>query len=220
MKQNITIKHLLLSAVAAAGLATSAFAGGDEPNTPKTSEPVAVSTPVTATSGLLGEKYASLSYRYVDFDGSAGHADDYRFGFNEPLKSGLDGLFDIGWTDAGAATRELSLSAGLRAYRAAYTWGTPYVEAAVGYTWEKIAGVKDDSFLWQAGIGVEFAVAPAVTVTPYVKYDHAPGLARDGRWDFGVKANYWVNQQWAVTVGIDRDDDQNTGFMVGTNFRY
>ncbi len=216
-------KHhrIILTVAAACGLAASVFAGGDEPNTPAPA-PVAASDQAlaTGTTGLLGEKYAGLTYRYVDFDGPAGHADDYNFNFSQPLKTGLDGLLEFDWTDAGSATRDFSLSAGLRAYRAAYAWGTPYVEAGVGYAWEKVAGMKDDSFLWRVGIGVEFPVAPAVTVVPYVRYDDAPSLARDGRWDFGVKANYWVNKQWAVTVGLDRDDDQNTGFMVGTNFRY
>jgi hypothetical protein len=225
MNKQMILKSLILSAVAATGLATAAFAGGDEPNSPAAGPAMAAApaTDVAPSSGpasLLGQKYAGLTYRYIDIDGPGGHADHYSFNFNEPLKAGLDGLLSFDWTEMGAATRQLSISAGLRAYRAAYAWGTPYVEAGAGYIREKIAGVKDDSFLWQLGIGAEFPVAPAVTVTPYINYADAPSLSGNGRWDFGVKASYWVNQNWAVTAGIDRDDDQNTGFMVGTNFRY
>ena len=80
--------------------------------------------------------------------------------------------------------------------------------------------MKDNSLIWQVATGVEFQASPAVTVTPFIRYQGTPSLARRDVWDFGVKANYWVNSQWAVTVGLDRDDHQNTGFTLGTNFRY
>jgi hypothetical protein len=203
----------LLSIAAALGLATAAFAGGDDPNAPA---PAVRQT----GQGLLGQEYASLTYRYVDLNGAAGHADDYRFDFNEPLKQGFDGLVGFDWTDASAATRQTAITAGLRAYCPDLAWGKPYAEGGAGYTWTKTAGVKDDSFLWRLEVGAEFQAAAAVTVTPFVRYENAPSLSRSGRWDYGVKANYWVDHQWAVTVGLDRDDDQNTGFMVGTNFRF
>jgi hypothetical protein len=213
MKTNLSLKSLLLTAVAATGLATSAFAGGDEPNQP-------AAAPVTVSPGLLGESYAGLSYRYVDLDGAAGHGDNYRFEFNESLKTGYDGLLSFDWTDAGDSASTWSISTGLRAYCPDLAWGKPYAEAGVGYIQQKVAGMKDDSFLWSLAVGAEFRVAPAVTVTPYLRYDDAPTLAGNGRWDVGVKANYWIDRQWSVTAGIDCDDDQNTGFMVGTNFRY
>ncbi len=218
MKMN-THYRLLLTAAAACGLALSAFAGGDEPNPPAPAMTPAAA-PGTVVTGLLGESYAGLSYRYIDPDGSSGHIDAYRFDFNEPLKPGYDGLLSFDATEARAATDSFSVSTGLRAFCPDLPWGKPYAEAEVGYIRQKVAGVKDDSFLWSVAVGAEFKTAAAVTVTPFIKYDDAPSLAGKGRWDFGVKANYWVSQQWSVTVGLDRDDDQNTGFMVGTNFRY
>jgi tripartite-type tricarboxylate transporter receptor subunit TctC len=59
-----------------------------------------------------------------------------------------------------------------------------------------------------------------MTITPYVQFADAPDLAGDGTWNFGVKGNYWVNSQWAVTAGVELDDDENVGFTVGTNFRF
>lgn len=211
MKTNRQIIRLL--AIISLGCATSAFAGGDGPN---------IAAPVIhqAGQGLLGQKYASLTYRYVDLDGATGHADDYRFDFSEPLKTGYDGLLGFDWTDANAATRSLAITTGLRAWCPDLAWGKPYAEAGAGYISAKKAGVKDDSFLWQVAVGAEFQAASAVTVTPFVRYEDAPSLHRNGRWDFGVKANYWVDHRWAVTAGIDRDNDSNTGFTVGTNFRY
>ena len=213
MKNKIILKSLILSAVAALGLAPSAFAGGDEPNTP-------ASVPASGTPGLLGQTYAGLTYSYVDLNRSSSHADDYHFDYNESLKSGLDGVLSYDWTQSNSQTKQQSLRAGLRAFSAAYVWGKPYVEAGAGYTWEKVAGVKDNSFLWQAGLGVEFQAAPAVTVTPFIRYSDAPSLSQRDKWDFGVKANYWVDRQWAVTAGLVRDDHQNMTYTVGTNFRF
>ena len=39
-------------------------------------------------------------------------------------------------------------------------------------------------------------------------------------WNYGVKANYWIDSQWAVTGGISRNDNRDTAFTVGTNFRF
>jgi hypothetical protein len=69
-------------------------------------------------------------------------------------------------------------------------------------------------------VGTEFQVAPKVTVTPYVRYQDAPDISSGGTWNFGVKANYWVNTQWAVTGGINYDDDHDTQYTIGTNFRF
>jgi hypothetical protein len=212
MKTNQYHRYLL-GLAAALGLATAALAGGEAANPPP---PVIRQT----GQGLLGQEYASLTYRYVDLDGSAGHADNYRFDFNEPLKPGFDGLLGFDRTAASAAIRQTSITTGLRAYCPDLAWGKPYVEAGAGYTWAKTPGATDDSFLWRLEAGAEFQTASAVTVTPFVRYEDAPSLSRGSRWDFGVKANYWLDHQWAVTVGLDRDDHQNTGFMVGTNFRF
>jgi hypothetical protein len=217
MKTNMIQKFLVLTAVAATGLATSAFAGGNESSL---SAPASDPMPAVSDPGLLGQSYAGLSYRYLDLNGAASHGDVYRFEFNEALKPGYDGLLSFDWMDAGQSSRSWSISTGLRASCPDLSWGKPYAEAGVGYIQQKVAGATDDSFLWSVAVGAEFHVARAVTVTPYLRYDDAPSLNGNGRWDFGVKANYWIDHQWSVTVGIDRDDDQNNGFMVGTNFRY
>ena len=94
------------------------------------------------------------------------------------------------------------------------------MEAGAGFAWERFDGGHDNSLIWQAGTGVEFQVAPALVVTPYVKYVDTPDLNRRDEWDYGVKANYWVDSQWALTAGVYRDNHQNMGYTVGTNFRF
>ena len=37
---------------------------------------------------------------------------------------------------------------------------------------------------------------------------------------YGVKGNYWVTHQWAVTAQLDRNDNQDMGYKVGFNYRF
>lgn len=216
MNQSKHLKKFILSAAAALSLA--AFARAD---VPLDNEPLQSTTPVG--QGLLGQQYASLTYSYVDLDAPT-HADEYNFGFNQPLNAGLDGIFSYDYTRtgeiAGNRASQHALLAGLRAFSNHYSWGKPYVEASAGFAWQKFAGAKDNSFVWGVGVGAEFQLAPAFTVTPTIGYADAPDLAGSGTWTYGVKANYWIDSQWSVTGGISRDDDHNNAFTVGTNFRF
>lgn len=207
MKPNTLLKYLLLTTTLC-GLAWSGRADDSAP------------APLTGPTGLLGQTYADLTYSYVNLDASSAHGDVYHFGYNNSLRTGLDSVFAYEWMEAGAGAKEQAVSVALRAFRTDRPWGKPYVEAGAGYAWAKVAGVKDNSFVWQVTAGVELQAAPALTVTPYVKYTDAPDLARGSLWHFGAKANYWVDRQWAVTGGLDFDDDQNTAFTLGTSFRF
>jgi opacity protein-like surface antigen len=218
MKQNILLKNLLISAAAALALAVSARAGGLPEAAP---EATTATTPVH--QGLLGQQYAGLTYSYVDLQGPV-NADNFQFAFNQPLNTGLDGVFAYDWTQAGLSNglREntQSLTAALRAFTTT-AWAKPYVEAGAGYAWQRQTPAgRDTSFLWEAAVGAEFQVLPALTVTPYVQYTDAIDLADRHVWSGGVKANYWVDSQWAITAGVARDDNQNNKFTVGTNFRF
>lgn len=214
MKQNLIIKSLLLSA-AFAGLTAAARA--DEPRQ-------AAPVPASGTMGLLGQTYAGLTYTYVNLDQSPANADRYQFELNQPIGAGLDGMLTYDWMQtglmAGMRLNQQTISGTLRAFSPSYAWGKPYVEAGAGYTWTKFAGTHDNSLVWEAAVGAEFQAAPAFTVTPFIQFRETPDLARGSTWNFGVKANYWVTSQWAVTVGLNHDDSHNTGFTVGTNFRF
>lgn len=208
-----TIKFLLLASALALGSARADVAPPSDPT-----------EPVAGNVGLLGQVYGTLTYGYINLDDTSVHADNYRLAVNQPLAFGLDGLLSYDFTHtgdfAGSPVRQHTFTGAFRAFSSSYNWGKPYVEAGVGFTTARYAGAGDDSYLWEIAGGIEFQVAPATTVTPYVQYEDAPDLPGDGRWKFGVKANHWVNNTAAVTAGIERDDDQNTMFTVGTNFRF
>lgn len=211
MNQNITLKSLLLVAAAAFGLAASARADGNPPT-------------AAAADGLLGLTYAGLSYSYQSLDRSPVNADSYGFEYNQPLNPGFDAVFNYDWTQAGLLAgdraHEQNLAAALRAFGTSQSWGKPYLEAGIGYDWMKFAGARDHSFEWIAGAGIEFQAAPALTITPFVRYTRTNGYADKNTADYGVKANYWVTRQWAVTGGISRNDRQDMTYRLGANFRF
>lgn len=211
MKQNNILKTVILAAAVSLGLAASVRAD----DTP---------VPVSGNMGLLGQTYASLTYSYLNLDSSPTNADSYSFDYNQSLNTGLDGVLSYNFTQtglvAGSRLNQQSIGGALRAFSTAHTWGKPYVEAGVGYAWTKFAGSRDNSIVWSVAVGAELQVAPAFTVTPFVSYVDAPDLASKGTWNFGAKANYWMNSQWAITAGLSRNDDRDTAFTIGTNFRF
>ena len=209
MKINQRTQSLLLAALAL-GLAGAARAAD-----PMSS----ASVPPSGTMGLLGQTYAGLTYSYVDLNHSSSHTDDYRFDFNQPLNANLDSILSYDFLQTGSLKQQALVGA-FRAYSTAYTWGKPYAEAGAGYTWERGDGGHDNSLLWEVAVGTEFQLAPAWSVTPFVQYQGTPDLARRDQWIYGVKANYWVDRQWALTAGVDRDNHQAMRYTVGTNFRF
>ena len=213
MKQKIILRTFLFTAAAALAGTTLAVAA-DNP----------APLPASGAMGLLGQTYAGVSYSYVNLDKSPVNADDYAFEFNQALNPGLDALFHYDFTQAGLhlgdRANDQSLGGALRLFNAAQAWGKPYVEAGVGYEWTRTMGVRDDSFTWEGAAGIEFQAAPALTVTPYIKYEEAHDLAVGGLWKYGVRGNYWVDNQWAVTVGLEGNGNQDMKYTVGTSFRF
>lgn len=209
MKQTILIKSLL---AAASLLGFAATVQAQDP------------LPTSGSMGLLGQTYAGLEYSHINLHNAPVNAENFGFEYNQALNTGLDGLltYDLGQTGLHLSERakQQTLGGALRAFSTSYSWGKPFVEAGVGYTWTKSAGIKENSFVWEVAVGSEFQIAPKATVTPYVRYSDAPDLAGSGTWNYGVKANYWVTSQWSVTAGINYDDDKDTAFSVGTNFRF
>ena len=217
MNQNLTLKSLLLVVTAAFGLAASARAAESPATAP-------AAPAVVTADGLLGQTYAGLNYSYNRLDSSPVNANSYGFEYNQPLNPGFDALFNYDWAQSGVVAgdraHEQNLTALLRAFSTTQSWGKPYVEAGIGYDWLRFAGTKDHSFEWIAGAGIEFQAAPALTITPFVRYTRTNGYSDKNTVDYGVKANYWVTRQWAVTGALSRNDSQDMRYQLGASFRF
>jgi opacity protein-like surface antigen len=215
MKNYTNLKSIVLVAAASLGLASSSFA--------QTTVPATEPAPVARPSGLLGQNYAALSYGFLDLDDSGVDANSVSLGFNQAIRDGLDSMLEYDYTRTdrilGSRLTQHSVLIGARAFTN-YNGIKPYAEAGVGWVWQKFGGASDNSFAWGAGVGAEFELAPAFTLTPFVRYTDITEGSNNDAWEYGLKTNYWLTEKLALSGGISRDDDSNMLYRVGVNFRY
>jgi hypothetical protein len=216
MTQKITMKTLLIAA-AALGLTAAAYAQNTGASVP---------TPAPDTGrGLLGQTYVSLGYGYTDLTGTKVNLQGLNFQYNQPLNTGFD--LKLGYTsvrtsqfDGTLRNIQNSFDASAVAFVPQTNWGRPYFEVGAGWIWTKDAGVKDNSFLYHLETGVEYQLTSALSLTPYVAYVDAPSITVNNHWNYGVKTNYWVTDQWGVGAGIGRDNKRDMTYSAGVNFRF
>jgi hypothetical protein len=208
MTKKITIRTLILAVVAVFGFAASSSAQ---------------STGVG--QGLLGQSYVGLDYGYTDLHRSPiADLQGLNFQYNQPLNTGFD--LNIGlsnsWSSQFLGTRECqkTVDASTIAFIPDLTWGRPFIGVGAGWTWTKMSGDRENSFLYKIDTGVEFQVTRALSITPVVSFTDTTSLHTENRWAYGVKANYWITRQWGLTAGVMRDNRVNTTYSLGTNYRF
>ncbi|MBS0663505.1 MAG: hypothetical protein JSR48_09580 [Verrucomicrobia bacterium] len=220
MNDTFRTKYLILAAAASLGLALSASA---QTAAAATSAPAPV---VDHGAGLLGSGYTAVTFRYTDLDdGPPSALRGVAVEFNQPLQAGYDFKLGYSWARASADPIRLTdqdLNAGVVAYTN-LDWGRPFVQALAGWEWQRGRGASDSSFAYTLGTGVEFAVAPALALTPYLNFVRATGFNRSEA-DYGVKATYRVNRQWSASVGWEYNDvmhhkDRQT-YTIGVNYHF
>jgi opacity protein-like surface antigen len=215
MKQNTCLKTFTLAAAITLGATIASAQSAD----------VAVPVPTeTATAGLLGSRYTEVAYNYIDLSGPE-HADGFGLAFNQPLRANLDLTAGYNWAEAdfgAVSARVHDAEIGVKAYTA-LSWGKPYAAAAVGWTWQKAAGYSEDSFTYKVGVGAEFQVAPAFTVTPFVNFVRATGF-NASEVEIGARATYRLNSEWSLTARaqheVVRHDDNSQEYSIGAIYRF
>jgi opacity protein-like surface antigen len=218
MKQKTKLKLTLLAAVAAVGLTAPAFAQEATTNL----------TPIVpeARGGLLGYRYSGAEFTYDHVAGpSPSEWRGFALDYNQPLAAGFDFNLAYGWKRASDYQTRLTqqdLLGGVTAY-SPLEWGKPFVQALAGWEWRDGYTGKDHSFVYQLGTGVEFQVASAWVVTPYVNFVRATSFNRS-ELDYGVKMAYRLTKDWSLTAGIQyeavRHAKDGTGYMFGVNYHY
>lgn len=217
-KQKITWKILGLAVAGSLGLATAALAQNANVAPPVPSPELA--------AGLLGTGYTAVGWNYVNFDGSApSAARGLTATFNQPLRAGLDLQVNYDWLRAGLRGVTLSqhqLEGGVTAFQS-YSWGKPFVDAGAGWVWARGGGASDDSFVFHFGGGVEFAVAPRLSVTPFVEFRRATGF-NASEVDLGAKAAYRLTREWSAVAKVQYDavrhDRDATEYSLGVAYHF
>jgi|GEM_PF-518125 len=211
-------KSLLLAAACAFGAAAPAFASDDPAMVSS-----APTTVATGSHGVLGHNLAELGFSYIDIDDSSVDASAMNLTLNQGIRTGLDTLFEYSYlrsenTGVGRVSQQ-QLNIGGRAYTN-YNGMKPFVDGGIGWAWFKAPGnYRFDSFVVFASVGAEIQATTDLTITPSVRYSY---MTRDSddKWDFGVKANYWLTEKLALTGKISMDDDQTMEYGLGVNFRF
>lgn len=181
-----------------------------------------------ATPGLLGQRYAAVSLGVIDLNDTSVDVRSYRLAYNQDIAAGLDARIEAdylrseavrGLIYGGQHYTDRNFTLGARAFTPFHGF-KPYAEAGLGWTWFKLADWREDSFLWFAGVGAEFAVNGSFAVTPYVRYTDRVDLFRGHSWNYGVRANYALTARLALTATLDRNDDQDMEYQLGLAWRF
>lgn len=204
--------HLLVLAFAL-GFSASAFAQDQSP----------ASAPAN-DQGLLGENYFGANYAWYHFSDSPVDASGFEFEANYNVRSQLD--FNLNYrflrTDEifGIRARFQSMMVGLRLF-SKQSWGRPYLEASAGWAWADAGGIASEhSSAYRVGVGLEFQPKAKLTLTPFAYYLDYPGIDGAHSFNYGLKGNYWLSRHWALAATYFADDNQNTGYALGLNFRF
>lgn len=200
--------------IAAASLGLAATAAAQTP---------AEAAPVNQGEGLLGQTYTELAYTYTHVHDSAfDNVNGFAFRYNQALSAGFDWNAGYAWGRsnefAGVRARQEELTLGVTAFTD-YKGTRPFIEPGVGWTRVKVGGVKDDSFFYYVGVGVEFQVAQPLVLTPYAQFVDATEWS-GSTWNFGVKSAYRLTRQWSATADVSIDDDRNTGVSLGLAYKF
>jgi opacity protein-like surface antigen len=181
-----------------------------------------------AVPGQLGQRYATAGFGIIDVHNTSYDERSYRFAYNQDVAAGLDVRLDADYLRSeamhgllyqGEHYTDRNLALGVRAYTVRNRL-KPYAEAGAGWTWFELADWREDSWLWYAGLGVELAVSQRVVVTPYLRYTDRVDLFRGDNWDYGIRANYALTSRLALTATLDRNNDQNMEYQLGTVWHF
>lgn len=220
MKQKITIKSFILAAAVSLGAVASASAQDAS---------VAVPNPAdtSAARGLIGSRYTQIEYNYIDFTGAGrpSHADGFGVTFNQPLNSNFDlsVSYDLARVRfAGVRLKDEVFEIGATAYTT-LDWGRPFATAAVGWDWQKVAGMHDNSFEYRVGVGMEFLPAPKIALTPFVNFVRATSF-NASEVEVGAKATYRITESWSVTARAQYEavqhDEDSAEYSIGVNYHF
>ncbi len=219
MNKKTTLKTTWVAAIAALGLGSAAWAQNPDfapANPGNTGRP----------AGLLGSPYAQVEYNYIDLDGyGPSHADGFGVTLNQPFWPNIDYHISYDYASAkfmGSRLRVHDAEFGVTMHTQ-YAWGKPFVMAGAGWQWQKAGGFSDDSFAFRVGTGVEFQVAPAVAVTPFMNYVRATSFDAN-EYELGVKATYRFDESWSATARAQyeavEDSPDSQEFSLGVNYHF
>lgn len=188
-----------------------------------------IPAPTQSQTGVLGQRYADVSFGAQDFHGFSDNAYGLGVGASLPFNESLDVGFGYGynWLDSNAELRSQTLSTSATAYTH-YKGVKPFVGAALGYQWTKTKfstfSVKNHDWVWGLGVGVEVPVG-VVTLTPSIGYADTFDGGGNGYYTTGIEANHWFTKTVAGYADVSFSDVRGSGgeswlYSIGVRVKF
>lgn len=184
----------------------------------------AISPSADTDARLLGQTYSAAEFGYTHHVESAPRA-LRRYGFvsSRPLveAQNVDAAFRYNYTRGsafGVSGHQHDLAMSFTGYLP-LAQVKPFVRGDLGWAWTKVGGVKDDSFVYLVGVGVEVPLAPRLALTPFLNFEEARQF-HDRVWSAGGRLSYRVNRGWGATFAVQADDEHNIEYTFGVLRRF
>ncbi|MDX2185340.1 MAG: hypothetical protein SFV32_00265 [Opitutaceae bacterium] len=169
------------------------------------------------TYGLLGQRYVQVGFAAVDVNHSS--IDTYGAGvaINTPVAPNIDVslAYAYQWVESDSDTNGQALDLGVTYY---LTEGQfkPFGTVTLGYVWPDLG----DELTWGAVAGFEYVASKQLSVQVAGAYEDNFKKHNDGDFSAIVSANYWVNEQFAVTPAVSLIERGHVGYALAATFRF
>jgi hypothetical protein len=159
-------------------------------------------------SGLLGQKYAEVSFGMQDIYHVSPNGYSLGVSSNVPVTRYLDigAGYSYDWIKGNVHGHTNTLGATATAYTTV-AGVKPFAGVGLGYEWIRAAGFGDDFALWAAAVGVEIPTR-IVTITPTITYsDDFQRSSRSSQdFTYGVDVSRWITKTTAAFIGVNYSD--------------
>ncbi len=177
-----------------------------------------------AGAGLLGQTYSGIEFGYTHHVEAAPRA-LHRYGFvsSRPLveKENVDAAFLYNYTRGsafGLGGQQHDLAMAFTGFLP-HPEARPFARAELGWVWTRLGGIRESSFAYKVGVGVELPLSARVAVAPFVNYREIT-QAHDRGFQFGVRGHYRMNRLWHATLTFTADDAHNLDYAAGVQRRF
>lgn len=182
------------------------------------------------TNGLLGQRYAELSFGAQDLNQLKPHLYGLGAAVNAPVIPGsfdVTATYDYSWIRGSGLRGSANTFGGFGTLYTALNGVKPFVAGGIGWEWSRTRGFgSDDQGLWTAAVGVEIP-AGVVTLTPRISYgdDFENSRTSSQQITYSVDANYWLDAKSAVYGAVGFTDYRSSpleswNYRVGYRLKF
>lgn len=171
----------------------------------------------TASSGLLGHRYAEYGFAYVDVNSSTTNLFGAGLTINLPVAPSFDVSlnYTYAWAEGNTSNHAQDASAtGLYYFNAGKL--KPFAGLSLGYDWNRF----DNAANWGAVVGVEYEINPKVVLTGTIGYDDDFKSGDSSTWDGKIRANYSFTRDVSIFAAFTLIEGGSRGYAVGTTLKF